>query len=110
MVFMTSEAYVKGSRTKIVSTPSERVAAEFAGFRPASELSVDSVDRGQLQATAKSLGIKANQSNEALVKAIAEFEPADETVVDPADKSETLGQAPETDNGGSPIPPSPEQG
>lgn len=107
MVSMTSEAFVKGSQTRLVSTPSERVAATFAGFKPASDVSAKDTKRAVLQATAKTLGIDARQSNDALAKAIAEFKPADETV-DPAEKSETLGQAPDTDDSGSPIPEDPE--
>lgn len=30
---MSEQTYVKGDRTRVVTTPSERVAAEFEGFR-----------------------------------------------------------------------------
>lgn len=98
---MSDEVYVNGSRTRIVSTPAQRVDATWNGFAPAGDVA-EGADRKTLQETAKSLGIKANQSSADLQKAIADFKPTDESV-DPADESETLGQAPETDNGGSPL-------
>lgn len=89
---MATEAYVKGSLARLVTTPGERVAAEFDGFKPASEVTA-SVGRAELQATAKSLGIKANQSNEALAAAIADFKPAAD-----AGESGPSGDAPVVDN------------
>lgn len=90
-----SELYVKpGRHARLVDSPASRVRAEFEGFSPASEAET-ALDRASLQATAKELGIKANQSNEALAEAIANFEAPEAPTND--------RQAPETDDSGSPL-------
>lgn len=70
------QIYVKGEQTRRVFTPAQRVAAEWDGFKPASEVTAEDVDYRDLQAQAKSLGIPANQGKDALAKAIAEHDPA----------------------------------
>lgn len=61
----------------MADTASEAVALQFAGYRPETAESVASeLDRAELQAQAKSLGIKANQSSAALAEAIASHVPA----------------------------------
>lgn len=69
------EIYVKGDLTRRVFTPAQRVAAVWDGFKPTSEVTAEDVDYRDLQATAKSLGIPANQGKDALAAAIASHQP-----------------------------------
>lgn len=59
--------YAKGDRRRSVTTASDAVKAQFDGFKL---VSVDEVDYADLQAQAKELGIKANQSAAALTEQI----------------------------------------
>lgn len=92
---MTSELYVKGDRTRRVDSPAKRVQAVWEGFKPAADAAEDAT-RVELQTVAKSLGIKANQSSDALRQAIAEHE-VDDSADDTGegDESDSLGVSPE---------------
>jgi hypothetical protein len=98
-----SDLYVKGEQTRLVDTPAERVAAEFAGFKPVKDVRPENTPYRDLQKQAQALGIPGNQSAAELAAQIAAFEAEGGPTVEADEKSETLGEAPETDDGGSPL-------
>ena len=70
--------YRKGHDTRVADTASEAVSLAFAGYQLQTAESVASeLDRAELQAQAKALGIKANQSSAALAEAIASHVPVE---------------------------------
>lgn len=69
---MEPTTYVKDGRVRVVDSAASRVNAEWEGFVPKAEQSVDDVDYRDLQEQAKALGVPANQSKAALVEAVAD--------------------------------------
>lgn len=74
--------YVKAGAVRNCQTRADVVAARFEGFVPAGNQDPVDVDYRDLQEQAKALGIPANQSKAALVKAVAAH--PTETTTDPA--------------------------
>ena len=77
--------YVRGDTTRYARTRAQAVAFVWDGFRPATAQQPEDVDYRNLQAQAKALGIPANQSAEALQKAIVDYVPPTDDAVDTDD-------------------------
>lgn len=76
--------YVKGDSEKVANTAARAVALVFEGYRLKETVPADDTNYRDLQAQAKELGIKANQSEADLRAAIAEATlPGPDTIVEP---------------------------
>lgn len=68
---MSLQTYAKGDSIKTATSPAEKVALEFEGYKPVAETVAENVDYRDLQAQARQLGIPANQRKDALAAYVA---------------------------------------
>lgn len=81
MTSPTPGVYRKGHETRVADTAAQAVQLAFDGYqRETAEAVAAELDRPALQARAKELGIKANQSSEALAEQIAAHVPQGDEV------------------------------
>lgn len=84
--------YRKGHDTRVADTAAQAVALQFDGYqRQTAEAVAADLDRAELVARAKELGIKANQSSAALAEAIASHVPDGEIAPGGARPTPDLG-------------------
>ena len=66
--------FAKGNIVRRADRPVDVVALRFAGWKRVEEQTPDDASYRELQEQAKSVGIPANQSTDALLEALAQYE------------------------------------